>query len=148
MAVKKGYVPQEVYLLDESILQNIAFGMPVDQIDKDALQEVIKITKLDKFVSDLPDGLNTMVGEEGVRLSGGQKQRIGIARALFSSPEMLVLDEATSALDLQTEKEILNGIKAYKKTYNFIITHQSTFKFAIRYELEFGKLKEVNHLIN
>ena len=99
---------------DESILQNI-FGMPVNQIDEDGLQEVIKITKLDKLVTDLPNGLNTMAGERGVRLSGGQKQRIGIARALFSSPEMLVLDEATSALDLQTEKEILDGIKAYQK---------------------------------
>ena len=145
---KIGYVPQEVYLLDESILQNIAFGMPVNQIDEDGLQEVIKITKLDKFVADLPNGLNTMAGEKGVRLSGGQKQRIGIARALFSSPEMLVLDEATSALDLQTEKEILDGIKAYqRKLTTLIITHRkSTLEICDSvYELELGKLKVVNH---
>ena len=148
---KIGYVPQEVYLLDESILQNIAFGMPVNQIDEDGLQEVIKITKLDKLVTDLPNGLNTMAGERGVRLSGGQKQRIGIARALFSSPEMLVLDEATSALDLQTEKEILDGIKAYQRKLTiFIITHRkSTLQICDSvYELELGKLKVVNHLNN
>ena len=148
MAGKNRLCSSEVYLLDESILQNIAFGMPVNQIDEDGLQEVIKITKLDKFVADLPNGLNTMAGEKGVRLSGGQKQRIGIARALYSSPEMLVLDEATSALDLQTEKEILDGIKAYQRELTIlIITHRkSTLQICDSvYELEHGKLKVVNH---
>ena len=144
---KIGYVPQDVYLLDDSILQNIAFGFHPDQIDEARLQKVAKNARLDKFLSDLPSGMNTKVGEKGARLSGGQKQRIGIARALFGNPEILVLDEATSSLDLQTEKEILDEIRALKGDLTIlIIAHRkSTLRICdVVYELKMGKLERIN----
>ena len=147
---KIGYVPQDVYLLDDSIAQNIAFGFPVDNIDEDRLWKVVKGAKLDKFIDDLPDGINTKVGEKGVRLSGGQKQRIGMARALFSSPEILVLDEATSALDQKTEEEILNQIRAISEGITIlIITHRkSSLQICDTiYELKTGRLEKVNNFI-
>lgn len=120
-----GYVPQTIYLTDNSLRENIAFGIPINKIDEIALNKAVKLAKLENLISDLPNGLNTYVGERGVRLSGGQKQRIGIARALYNDPEVLVLDEATSALDVETEEQVMKSIENLhgKKTV-LIIAHR------------------------
>jgi len=102
-----GYVPQNVNLIDESVAFNIAFEV---EFDSDRMQRAITTARLDEFVSGLPDGLNTVLGESGVRVSGGQKQRIGIARAVYRDPEILIFDEATSALDTVTERELMQEI--------------------------------------
>jgi ABC-type bacteriocin/lantibiotic exporter with double-glycine peptidase domain len=105
------YVSQHIYLSDDSIRRNIAFGVPDSQIDEKRLQEAIRLTALQEFVeNDLPEGLDTLLGENGVRLSGGQRQRVGIARALYLDRPVLVLDEATSALDMDTEREVMAAI--------------------------------------
>jgi ATP-binding cassette subfamily C protein len=101
-----GYIPQSIFLLDDSIRRNIAFGVPDAEIDEEAIRRAVRIARLDEFLATLPSGLDTTVGERGVRLSGGQRQRIGIARALYHRPDVLLLDEATSALDNQTETEV------------------------------------------
>jgi ABC-type multidrug transport system fused ATPase/permease subunit len=116
-----GYVPQSIFLIDKSIRRNIALGVPPDEIDEEALEQAIKSAQLRDFVQELPDGLNTLVGERGVRLSGGQRQRIGIARALYHNPSVLVLDEATSALDTETESEIMQDVHALKGDKTIII---------------------------
>lgn len=102
------YVPQEVYLLDETLKSNIVFGTPEDKIDYEFLKKIIRDTRLEDFVNSLPKGIDTNVGYFGSKISGGQKQRIGIARALYTKPEILVLDEATNALDLDNENKILD----------------------------------------
>jgi len=107
---KIGYVPQVIYLTDDSLKKNIAFGIPEEMIDYTKLDIAIKASQLDSFINTLPDGINTFVGERGVRISGGQRQRIGIARALYNNPEILVLDEATSALDTEIEEEVMNSV--------------------------------------
>lgn len=122
-----GYVPQTIYLVDDTVSRNIAFGLPDDMIDHDAVARSIKAAQLDEFVSSLPDGLNTIVGERGVRLSGGQRQRIGIARALYNDPEILVLDEATSSLDTETEQGVMDAVKQLLGTKTIvIIAHRTT----------------------
>lgn len=120
-----GYIPQSIYLVDESIRDNIAFGIDADEIDDDRIWEVMKEAQLADFVKSLPEGLDTKIGDRGVRLSGGQRQRIGIARALYNNPEILVFDEATSALDNETEAAVMEAINGFhgKKTM-VIIAHR------------------------
>jgi ATP-binding cassette, subfamily B, bacterial PglK len=109
-----GYVPQDVYIVSGSILQNVALGFSGDDVDEDAVWKALGLAKLDEFVKTLPDGIHMQVGERGVGLSGGQRQRLGIARALYTDPQLLVLDEATSALDGQTEMALSNSINELK----------------------------------
>jgi ABC-type multidrug transport system fused ATPase/permease subunit len=138
-----GYVPQSIYLTDDTLKKNVAFGIPNNQIDDLAVQAAIAAAQLDKFVSTLPEKLETLVGERGVRLSGGQRQRIGIARALYHNPTIIVLDEATSALDSETESEVMDAIFAMQKDKMIIIVaHRlSTIKNCDRiYQLESGKI--------
>lgn len=108
------YVPQDIFLYDDTITANIAFGLPADRIDHQRVREAATIARLDEFITtQLPDGYDTRIGERGVRLSGGQRQRIGLARAFFRRPALLVLDEATSALDSVTEREVMDAIAAH-----------------------------------
>lgn len=116
-----GYIPQTIYLSDDSILKNVAFGIAESDIDEDAVIRALKKAQLYDFIKTLPEGLNTFVGDRGVRLSGGQRQRIGIARALYHDPDVLVLDEATSALDNETEKAVMEAIDALKREKTMII---------------------------
>lgn len=122
-----GYVPQTVFLIDDSVRANIIFGAPKEEWDDDKVWKVLKQAQLDLFVHNLPDGLDTIVGERGVKFSGGQRQRIAIARALYYNPEILVLDEATSALDNETEKAVMESIEALQghKTL-IIVAHRLT----------------------
>lgn len=142
-AKKLSYIPQAIYLADETVRNNIAFGIDDDSIDDNRVLEALREAKLDEFVESLDDGLNSMVGERGVRISGGQRQRIGIARALYDNPEILVLDEATSALDNNTESEVMEEIDALsgKKTLIIIAHRLSTLKNCdLIYRVEGGKV--------
>ena len=125
-----GYVPQSIYLTDNTILENIAFGVAPQDIDIDRVKAVVKSANLGEFIGSLELGLETYVGERGVQISGGQKQRIGIARALYSDPEILIFDEATSALDGNSEKTILQSINSvlHKKTIIMIAHRLNTVK--------------------
>ena len=120
-----GYIPQSIYLIDESIRENIAFGIDADRVNEDRIWEILKEAQLDEFIRSLPEGLETKIGDRGVRLSGGQRQRIGIARALYHNPEILVFDEATSALDGDTEAALMEAINSFhgRKTM-IIIAHR------------------------
>jgi ATP-binding cassette subfamily C protein len=121
-----GYVPQDIYLLDETIAENIAFGIPLDEIDQSALRNAAEGAQILEFIDkELPHGFQTTVGERGVRLSGGQRQRIGLARALYHKPQILILDEATSALDHQTELAVMETIYRLQGTLTIItIAHR------------------------
>ena len=118
---KIGYIPQSIYLSDDSIRGNIAFGVENKSISDEELWRALEQAQLKEFVKELPDQLDTKVGENGVRLSGGQRQRIGIARALYHNPEILFMDEATSALDNETEKEIMKAIDGLRGEKTLII---------------------------
>ena len=137
-----GYIPQMIFMLDDTIRKNVAFGVPEDKIDEERLWEVLKEAQLDEFIKTLPEGLDTGIGERGIRLSGGQRQRIGIARALYNNPEVLILDEATSALDNDTEAAIMESInRLHGKKTLIIIAHrlQTIEKCDMVYRVENGK---------
>lgn len=122
-----GYIPQFIYLADESLRRNIAFGLSDRLIDEDKLQQAVRQAQLQQLVDRLPDGINTVIGERGTRLSGGQRQRVGIARALYHDPQVLVMDEATSALDNITEQHIVDAINVLKGQRTVImIAHRLT----------------------
>jgi ABC-type multidrug transport system fused ATPase/permease subunit len=124
---KIGYIPQTIYLMDDTIKANIAFGVDEANIDETRIQKALKEAQLDEFITQLPEGIHTEIGDRGVKLSGGQRQRIGIARALYRNPEVLILDEATSALDNDTEKEVMEAIDSLHGTRTLIvIAHRLT----------------------
>ena len=122
-----GYIPQMIYMLDDTIRANVAFGISRKETNDEQVWKALDEAQLKEFVQSLPDGLDTEIGERGVRLSGGQRQRIGIARALYTDPQLLIFDEATSALDNETEAAIMESINALhgKKTM-VIIAHRLT----------------------
>ena len=137
-----GYIPQSIFMIDSSIRKNVAFGYADEDIDDDKVWEALKEAQLDEFVKSLPEGLDTGIGERGIRISGGQRQRIGIARALFEDPEVLVLDEATSALDGETEAAIMESInRLHGRKTLVIIAHrlQTIEKCDMVYRIEKGK---------
>lgn len=140
-----GYIPQVIYLSDDTIRNNIAFGVREDEIDEEAVLAAMKKAQLAEFIESLPLGLDTIVGDRGVRLSGGQRQRIGIARALYHDPEILVLDEATSALDNETESAVMEAIENLQgmKTMIIIAHRLTTIRNVDRiYEVEKGRIVE------
>lgn len=137
-----GYVPQQIFLSDASVAENIAFGIPKEEIDMDAVRAAAKIAQIDDFIMrELPFGYDTTVGERGIRLSGGQRQRIGIARALYRDPAVIVFDEATSALDNTTEEHLMQAMKSLlgKKTIIMVAHRVTTLADCDRiYKLERG----------
>jgi len=140
-----GYVPQTIFLTDDSLRRNVAFGLPADQIDDVAVNRAIRAAQLESLVAGLPQGLDTPVGERGVRLSGGQRQRIGIARALYHDPDVLVLDEATSALDGETESGVMEAVDALHGTKTVLIVAHRLSTIAQcdrRYRMESGRIVE------
>ncbi|MCQ2526318.1 MAG: ABC transporter ATP-binding protein/permease [Lachnospiraceae bacterium] len=140
-----GYIPQMIYMLDDTIRRNIAFGIHDEDMNEERIWEVLKEAQLDDFVRSLPDGLDTTIGERGVRLSGGQRQRIGIARALYHDPELIILDEATSALDGDTEAAIMDSINYFqgKKTLVIIAHRLQTIQNCDHvYRVEDGKINQ------
>ena len=139
-----GYVRQDVFLIDGTIAENVAFGIAKNKIDHTKLQKAVKIASLDNFLHELPEGIDTNIGERGSKISGGQRQRIGIARAIYHGAEVLFFDEATSALDEKTEKEITDAMETLHQ-YNLtmvIIAHRlSSLKYCDKiYRVENGVL--------
>ena len=141
-----GHVPAGSFLLDSSIKHNVAFTLDESNIDKRRVRDVLKKSKLDIFVDNCENGLDTNIGEQGVKLSGGQKQRLGIARALYLNSKILIFDEATSALDIETEKEIVNELIKLKNIMTIlIISHrQTTLSFCDEiYKIENNNIKKI-----
>jgi ABC-type multidrug transport system fused ATPase/permease subunit len=139
-----GYVPQAIFLTDDTVAANIAFGIQPEQVDRAAVERAARIAELHDFVTgELPQGYDTLVGERGIRLSGGQRQRIGIARALYHDPDVLIMDEATSALDNLTEKAVMDAVHnlGHAKTI-VLIAHRLTTVQACDtiFMLEHGRL--------
>ena len=146
-----GYVPQSVYLIDDTIRFNVAFGEKQEDIDDERIWAALEQAQLAEFVKGLENGIDTLVGERGVRFSGGQRQRMAIARALYFEPQILVLDEATSALDTETEKAVMESIEALQgKITMIIVAHRlSTIRNCdVIYEINNGKamIKEKKEL--
>jgi ABC-type multidrug transport system fused ATPase/permease subunit len=141
-----GYVPQQIMLLDDTIIRNIAFGIPDGDIDQKAVVDSARLAHLHDFIlGDLPDGYDTVLGDRGIRLSGGQRQRIGIARALYHNPTVLVLDEATSSLDNITENVIMEALHtlAHQKTILMVAHRLSTVRECDKiFVMERGKLSD------
>ena len=139
-----GYIPQMIFMLDDTIRGNVAFGMDSKEVDELAVWKALEEAQLAEFVRSLPEGLDTQIGERGIRLSGGQRQRIGIARALYTDPELLIFDEATSALDNDTESAIMESINALhgKKTMVIIAHRLTTIEGCdMVYRVENGKIE-------
>jgi ATP-binding cassette, subfamily B, bacterial PglK len=138
-----GYVPQSIFLIDDTLEKNIAFGVPEYLIDRDRLQKAIEMAQLSEVVERLPNGIHTMLGERGVMLSGGQRQRVGIARVLYYEREIIVFDEATAALDTETEHLVTEATKALSRIKTvIIIAHRlSTIEHCdVIYQLDRGKI--------
>jgi ABC-type multidrug transport system fused ATPase/permease subunit len=151
------YVPQNVEVINGTILENLILGYAIEEVNQLAIERVLKLSSLDDFVSNLPNGINTFVGERGSNVSGGQRQRLGIARALLTCPQLLVLDEATSALDLKTETQITKDITGLRgMTTLIIVAHRinTIINADLVLYLENGKVKgagnfaEIKHLIS
>ena len=125
-----GYVPQSLFLLDDTIRNNIAFGVPQEEIEEDKIWRVLEEAQLREMVEQLPDGLDTNLGEQGLKISGGQRQRIAIARALYPDPDILILDEATSALDTEVEAAVMESVDALhgRKTLIIVAHRLSTIR--------------------
>jgi ATP-binding cassette subfamily C protein len=125
-----GYIPQDIFLADGSIKNNVALGVDEEDLNEEWVWKALRLAQLDVFVESLPGGLNAMIGEQGVRLSGGQRQRIGIARALYLDPQILIMDEATAALDNETERAFMEAIENFsgKKTIVLIAHRLTTVK--------------------
>lgn len=141
-----GYVPQMIYLTDDSLSKNIAFGIDEKNIDRKLLNDVIRISNLDLVIKQLPNGIDTILGENGSRLSGGQRQRVAIARALYKQPKILILDEATSSLDTETERVITEAIDALSGKIRIItIAHRlSTIKNCnVIYKMRAGRITDI-----
>jgi ABC-type multidrug transport system fused ATPase/permease subunit len=140
-----GYVPQAIYLTDDTLRRNVAFGLNDENIDDNLVHNAIRLAQLEEFVATLPEKLETVVGERGVRLSGGQRQRIGIARALYHNPSVLVLDEATSSLDTPTEHGVMQAVQALQgsKTVLIVAHRLSTVEYCDRlYKIENARITE------
>lgn len=138
------HVPQSIYLADNSIMENIAFGVPKEQIDFSRVRKAADHAQLTSFINSCPEGFNTFVGERGVRLSGGQRQRIGIARALYKHARIIVFDEATSALDTSTEEAVIEALEGLSRELTVVmIAHRlSTLKSCDRiFRLENGRIE-------
>lgn len=139
-----GYIPQDVFLLNTTLEENIIFGSNETEIDYVRMKKSIEISQLDKFIKDLPDGLKTRISDRGINISGGQRQRIGIARAIYKNPKILILDEATSALDLDTKSRIMELVYNLDKNITVIIvTHRpsTVSKCDKVYLIKDGKIK-------
>lgn len=142
---KIGYIPQSIYIIDDTLRNNIAFGIPEESIDDDKVWNALEEAQLKEFIGTLEKGLDTDIGEAGMRLSGGQRQRVGIARALYNDPEILVLDEATSALDVETELAVMEAINSFsgRKTLLIIAHRLSTIENCdIVYKIENRKVEK------
>ena len=138
-----GYIPQQIYLLDESIRENVAFGISKEEIDDNKIWRALEQAQLKEFVESLPQKLDTVVGDRGIRLSGGQRQRVGIARAMYEDPPILVLDEATSSLDNENEKAVMDAVMGFKgnKTMLIVAHRLSTIEHCdIVYKVEGQKV--------
>ena len=138
-----GYIPQSIFMLDDDIKSNVAFGVSKEEQNEERVWKALREAQLEEFVRNLPEGIDTQIGERGMRLSGGQRQRIGIARALYNDPDLMVFDEATSALDGETEAAVMDSINSLhgKKTM-IIIAHrlQTIANCDIVYKVENGKI--------
>ena len=145
---KLGYIPQSIYLFDDTIRRNVAMGLPDEQIDEERVWQAVRSAQLEEHILRMDKGLDTVIGENGMRLSGGQRQRIGIARALYNNPDILILDEATSALDNDTEAAVMDAINnlAGTKTLIIIAHRLSTIeKCDIVFEIKDKKVTVVKH---
>ncbi|HLB43565.1 MAG TPA: ABC transporter ATP-binding protein [Gammaproteobacteria bacterium] len=137
------YIPQQIFLLDDTLKHNITLGIEDDQIDEEKIKTVLHMARLDQVVLDLPDGVNTLIGENGIRLSGGQRQRVALARAFYHERDVIVMDEATSSLDNETEQEVINSIQTLRgiKTLIVIAHRMSTIRHCnVIYKLEAGRV--------